>query len=156
MSEQMMAAIALVAAFIVGRMHYKRVMSGGTKKNKLINKAKKQGCVATAYYVDSEVLRADSDGDSVRARNRKLRAQYEYRVNGIAYKKILYYINTGGVGLSGPPQVMVYYDAKNPKNAVCQEEASDYVKRQSGCLGSLGIGFAVVVVVVNLLKFLLR
>lgn len=155
MGDEMIVAIALVVAVILGGIYYKSRMSGGTKKHKLLETAKRKGNVTTAVFIDSELLVANRDGESLRSRTRKLQARYEYRVNGVSYMKTLYFINTGGVGLSCPNQVTVYYDARNPKNAVCAEETSEYTKRQSGCLGALGIGFVTVVVVVNLLRILL-
>lgn len=155
MGDEVIVAIALFVAVIVSSLYYKRVMNGGTRKQKMIERAKRKGNVTTAVYVNSKVLAADRDGESIRAQNRKLQAVYEYRVNGVSYKKVLHFINTGGVGLSCPNHMTVYYDARNPRNAVCAEEASEFTKRQSGCLGALGIGFLIVIVLVNILKLLL-
>lgn len=49
---------------------------------------------------------------------------YEYRVNGISYKKKLIFRSQGTVSIRYPYEITIYYNPRHPSRGVCKERCS--------------------------------
>jgi hypothetical protein len=155
MTEEMITAVALLIACAVGFYTYKLRMGGQTKNQKFIDKAKKSGHYVVGEYADSKLQLGVEDSNNARMRNKVLHVRYKYQVNGIEYYKKLAFQSIGMVSVDFPIRVTVYYDPKNPKKAVCPEEATKAQQRQSGCLVTIVVTVATLFCAFHLLNYLL-
>lgn len=150
MDENIITLAAVIIAAFVSRMVFKMKMGGQTKKERFISNAKRRGNVAQGICVDAKFMRGDIESSSVSMREHSMRCKYEYYVNGVAYYKIMTFQSIGMAVTDYPNEVEVYYDAANPKKAVCPEEATELNHRRSGCYTTIAV-FAVVYFAVHLI-----
>jgi hypothetical protein len=155
MTEEIITAIALAIAAVVGFFTYKFRMQGQTKNQKFIEKAKRTGHYTVGEYADSKLQLGVEDSNNARMRNKVLHVRYKYRVNHIEYYKKLSFQSIGMVSPDFPIRVTVYYDPRNPKKAVCPEEATKSQQRQSGCLMTILVTVATLFCAFHILNTLL-
>lgn len=155
MTEEVIVVIALVVAAIVARINYVQKVSGGkTKKQKLVDKAKAAGTVTVGHCVDSRLNFGDRGNSDADLANDSVVVKYIYTVNGRDYYKTMQYRNNGSLRKDHPINVYIYYDAGNPKKAVCQEEVTAMANVRSGCLTTIGTFIVTLFCVFHLLRFL--
>lgn len=154
--QELYVVIAMVIAAFVGRKYYtNRVKNGKSKKQKFIENAKRNGNITVGEAVDVKIVLADRESSNPRMRSESRKVKYSYKVNGIEYFKHMTFQNVGRVSADYPFRVTVYYDPRNPKNAVCPEETSPANTRQNGCLVTIGITILTTFVVFHFLRILL-
>ena len=154
MGDELIALVALIAGGFVAVSTYRRVRHGKSRKRKFIDKAKIAGNCVIGQYESSTVLLGDVDSDNWRHRKSSLRVKYKYVVNGKSYYKKLTFQSLGRAGTDFPNEVEVYYDANNPKKAVCPEEAPSEERIQTGCLSAIAATGLTIFAVIHILRFL--
>lgn len=156
MSDELIALLSLGISLPVSIGYYKKVMGGNSKQDKFVEKAKRSGCVATGVSVDTEYLPGDINGKNLAERSPMVRVKYEYRVDGVAYHKYMNFQKPGHSLIDYPEQVTVYYDRNNPRKTISPEEFSAANRKQSGCLGAVGIWFVLMLILINGLRMLFQ
>ena len=153
MSEEIRSAIALIAGALVLVVCYIKIFLKGRSFNqKFMEKAKKQGCYTTATLIDNKLRLGNDESGNASFKNDRMKCTYEYKVNGISYKKKITFQSPGMVAVKFPYTIMVYYDSNNPSKSVCKEEASQGSQRTAGCLGTIAFAAITFIVIYNLLK----
>lgn len=153
MSDSMAMNVALIVGLIVFVYNFVFVFLKGTsKKQKFIEKAKKQGNYTTGRQCKVKVYKGDITSNDENIRSDTFEVTYEYTVGGKIYKKKLCFNNPGVVGSNHPYEVTLYYDEKNPGKAVCPQEASRLAQRQSGCFTTLVVTVITIELIYQVLK----
>lgn len=155
MSQEMMAAVALAVGIAVAIPTYRWARKKKTKSQKRLEKNKKAGRCAIGEYHSSKVLPGDLRSNDARMRHDSLLVKYKYTVNGMDYYKTMIFQSQGRIGTDFPKRVEVYYDAGNPKKAVCPEEAHPSTQIQSGCLTTIAITFIAMFLCFQIMRILL-
>lgn len=133
MSENMVLMIGgLVGAIVFLYCLVFVVIKGKSRNQKFIEKAKERGCVTTAQFKDSKVVRGDPAERGSLGMD-QYTIIYQYFVNGIEYKKVMKYV-TVEIAPHYPTEIEIYYDASNPKRSVTPSEATIADQRSHGCL----------------------
>lgn len=135
--ENLVTLVALVAAIFVSRVFFVNKIGKMTKKEQMIAQAKRKGNVAKGVCVDTKFVRGDMHSDHIEMREHSMRVKYEYRVNGVPYYKTMEFQSIGMAVTNYPHEVDVYYDGRNPRKAVCPEEATAEHHRQAGCYSTI-------------------
>ena len=156
MSDELYAAIALAVAIAAGTITYKKCRSKGTRKNNFIERAKLGGYYTSADYVDSKVLLGNSESSDVYFRSKSLKCKYKYQVNGSTYYKYMTFQSPGKVSVDFPISTTVYYDPKNPKKAVCHEEATNIHRLRYAGLTAICVSFLTLFCVFHILRFIFK
>ena len=154
MRDEIIGLIALCFSVPASVVYYKKVMGGNTKHDRFVNKAKRNGCVTTGVSVDTEYLSGDPDAKSLQGRSGALAVKYQYQVEGITYYKRIHFHDAGSINIKYPRTIEIYYEKSKPKKAVSPVEFSAANRRQSGCLGAVGIWIVITGILVNVLKWL--
>ena len=155
MSEEIRSTIALIAGAIVFVVCYiKLFLKGKSLRQRFIERAKEQGSFTTATLIDHKRRLGNDESGNSYFQNDRLKCTYEYKVNGITYKKKLTFQSPGTVSIKFPYEVTVYYDPKNPAKSVCKEEASQGSQRSAGCLGTIVFAIVAFELIYNLLKLI--
>lgn len=156
MPDEIISLLALCVSVPVAVGYYKKVMGGNSKHDRFVEKAKRNGCVTTGVCVDTEYLSGDPDAKSLEGRSGAIEAKYQYRVEGVTYKKKLLFRNPGSMHIEHPKTIEIYYDVHNPKKAVSPVEFSTATRYQTGCLGAVGVWIVLTAIMINVLKLLLQ
>lgn len=152
MNETIRALIALLAGTVVLIVCYINViLKGKSHKQKLIEKAKATGNYTTATLIKNELLLGNDESGNANFKNDRMKCVYEYKVNGISYKKKITFQSPGMVAVKYPYSLTVYYDSNNPRKCVCPEEANS---KSIGCFGTVALVIVTIAVVFYLLKLL--
>lgn len=155
MSEEIRSGIALIAGAIVLVLCFiKLFLRGRSTNQKFIEKAKAQGNFTTATLIDNKLRLGNDESGNANFKNDRMKCTYEYKINGISYKKKITFQSPGMVAVKFPYTITVYYDPKNPSKSICKEEASQGSQRTSGCLGTIALTAITFIVIYNLLKLL--
>lgn len=155
MSEEVRSAIALMAGAIVLVLCYvKLFLKGRSFNQKFVEKAKAQGHFATATLIDNKLRLGNDESGNANFKNDRMKCTYEYKVNGVSYKKKITFQSPGMVAVKFPYTITVYYDPNNPSKSVCKEEVSQGSQRTAGCLGTIIFAALTFIVIYNLLKLL--
>lgn len=155
MKDYVIMGISLVITGIISYFVYGRQKNKITKKQQFIEKAARDGYWEVGVYDSSKVIRGIRESSNSVYREDKLKVKYRYTVNGITYYKHITFLNNGKVSARFPSQVNVYYDPKDPKKAVCAEEATKAMQVRSGCMTTMVITIITLTVVFNVLRVLL-
>lgn len=153
-TDEILTAIAMVLTAVFGVFFYKYLKNRKTRNEKFIEKAKAQGSCTEGHCVDSRLSFGAEESKSERFRYNSLKVKYRYTVNGIVYHKSLTFQSPGTACIDYPAKILVYYDPRNPRKAVCPEEATWEQKRETGCLICLIGTFLFLFVSFHLLRFL--
>lgn len=156
MSDEIITLLSLAVSVPVSIAYYRKVMGGNSKKDKLIRKAKKHGCVVTAVAGNTEYLYGDPNASSLEDRSPSMLVKYEYQVDGVTYRKQLRFQKFDRSLISYPDRITIYYDPAHPRKAACLEETPQWVRKQNGCLGAAAIWLVLYIVLGNVLKLVLR
>lgn len=124
-------------------------LKGNTIGNRFVKKAKRKGCVTTGR-VKKHVHRRLSRYET---RHSSEIVTYEYFVNGKSYKKKITFTDIGIV-IDYPEQVEIYYSKLRPSRSYADVETSYVQQKQTGCYITLFVPIAVIIIVVNLIKYL--
>lgn len=155
MREEIRSAIALTASVIVLVVCYiKLFLRGRSTNQKFIEKAKAQGNFTTATLVDNKLRSGNDESGNASFKNDRMKCTYEYKMNGISYKKKITFQSPGMVAVKFPYTITVYYDPENPSKSICKEEGSQGSQRTAGCLGTIALTAITFTVIYNLLKLL--
>lgn len=154
MSDKIIALLSLCVSVPMAVGYYKKVMGGNARQDRFIDKAKQNGCVTTGVCVDTEYLPGDINGDNLTERSAMMKVKYEYRVDGMKYYKYLRFQDIGCDLLDYPEQITIFYDKRNPRKTLSRMEFSASSRKQSGCLGAIGIWFVITAILTNILKFI--
>ena len=115
-----------------------------------IKKAEAKGHYKTATLIDSIRICGNPEAKSSYNRYDRMKCIYEYRVNGVSYKKKLIFRSQGTVSIRYPYEITIYYDPRHPSRGVCKED----VRPTAGCLLTIifaGITIRVIYELLNLL-----
>lgn len=156
MPDEIISLLALCVSVPVAVGYYKKVMGGNSKHDRFVEKAKRNGCVTTGVCVDTEYLLGDRAAKSMEERSPAIEVKYQYQVDDVTYHKRLQFQNPGSRWIDYPDTITIYYDKNNPKRVVTPAEFSSYARKQSGCLGAVGIWFALMMIVIGVLKLLFQ
>jgi len=119
MSEDLKAVIAVVPGIVLFVYLYIMLFAKWkTRKEKFIEKAKAKGHVTEGRR--AKYRYASMDNKQGKFSHYIIWVKYEYVVNGKTYYKKLRFKRHR---FSFPDHVNVYYDARNPRKAVCPHEA---------------------------------
>lgn len=164
MSDNLQFGIALVCGFIVFIYSFIRLfIYGKTQKQRFIEKAKEKGWVTEGIFVDFK-RRTYTRRSRGRNRYRRKRygykryrydiltVKYEYFVNGKSYYKKLKFQIRKWDRAEFPHKVKVYFDPKNPKKAVCPQQATEAHQKENGCLLTILFTIATIKIVYELIK----
>lgn len=155
MSEEIRSAVALITAAIVLIVCYiKLFLRGHSTNQKFVEKAKAQGNFTTATLINNRLRLGNDESGNANFKNDRMKCTYEYKINGISYKKKITFQSPGMVAVKFPYTITVYYDPKNPSKSICKEEASQGSQRTAGCLGTMALTAITFIVIYNLLKLL--
>ena len=155
MSEEIRSTIALIVGAIVLVLCYVKLFLKGSSLNQnYIERAKAHGWFTTATLIDSKLRLGNDESGNAYFKNDRMKCTYEYRVNGIPYKKKIEFQSPGMVAVKFPYTITVYYDPKNPSKSVCREEASQGSQRTMGCLGTIVFSAIAFVIIYNLLNLM--
>ncbi len=88
-----------------------------TRQGRFIERAKKNGCVTKARVVKHTLIHGDPDSKSSINRDTRVHVTYEYRVNGVDYRKKQTFSSFSSSIPEYPYQMDIYYDPQNPKKA---------------------------------------
>lgn len=155
MSDEFFAGVSLLIAIFVTIPIYRFARYGKTKKRRFIERAQKLGHCVVGEYESSKVLPGDIHSSNPRLRSSSLDVKYRYTVEGIDYYKSIIFQSRGRIGTDFPNQIKVYYDARNPRKAVCLEEAHSSKQIESGCLTAIVVMGLVTFIVYRALKSIL-
>lgn len=155
MPEEMIMLAALVIAGLITRVFYKNVMSGNTKKQRFVDRAKHCGCVTKGTVVKTKMMFGDSSSDDPRVSEERMLVVYNYMVDGTTYEKAVVFQEPGSVRVKYPNEIVIYYDRSNPKKNVASVDVTAEKRRESGCLSSLVVFIICLFFVFRLLRFLL-
>ena len=137
MPDEAIMAAALVLTAFFGRFLYKHQKDRKTGKQRFIEKAKAAGNCTEGEYEDAKVHLGVDGSDNSHFRSDTLVVKYRYTVDGRVYRKSMPFQSPGKAGIDFPSYVQVYYDPRDPKKAVCPEEATWAHQHRSGCLVSI-------------------
>mgnify|MGYP004675663621 FL=1 len=155
MNEEIRSTIALIAGAIVFVVCYiKLFLKGKSSRQRFIERAKEQGSFVTATLIDHKRRLGNDESGNSYFQNDRMKCTYEYKVNGITYKKKLTCQSPGLVSIKLPYEITVYYDPRNPAKSVCKEEASQGAQRSAGCLGTIIFAIVAFELAYNLLKLI--
>ncbi len=121
-------------------------------KAKFIEIAKAKGNCTQGYIIKDKFIPGDETSENEEIRSNTMRITYEYVVNGVKYKKKMSFQSPGMVTIKFPIVIDVYYDPRNPKKAVCKEEATRAIQQRTGCLLSFVFATVAIAVLLNILK----
>lgn len=124
MTEELLTGLALMVAGVVAYLSRNIKLGSVANRAKFIEKAKAAGNYTIGKYVDSKRLLGNRESSNLVYRSDTLKVKYCYQVNGIEYFKNLQFQSPGKIFIDFPVDVTVYYDPKNPKKAVCPNEAT--------------------------------
>lgn len=155
MSEELLGTISVPIAVFCCILYNKWLKQRGSKKLRFIKAAKKAGNYTQGVKVDSKFYGGIRDHESRDVRNDSLVVKYKYIVNGISYFKKMEFQSPGSLVIKHPEIVTVYYDSRNPKKAVCPEEADSTDEKQSRLVKVLLLFLAIMAILVNGLNMLL-
>lgn len=155
MEDHVIMGISLVITGIITYFAYGRLKNKKTKNQQFIDRAARGGYCTVGVYDSSKVIRGIRESSNSVYRDDSLKVKYRYEVNGITYYKHLTFMNNGRISARFPSEVKVYYDPRNPKNAVCPEEATKAMQVRSGCMTTMAVFIITLTVVFNVLRFLL-
>ncbi len=156
MNDALLVAISMIPAAIAARMKYLSCVKGGqTKTQRFIKKSKAAGAVVDAIYVSSSYQYGDMTSDDAEMRDGRLIAKYAYVVDGEVYHKELLLHAYGLSTVDCPDLITVYYDPKNPKKCVAEQEGAKVYAVRSGCLSSIVIFTVISFTVFHLLRMFL-
>lgn len=151
MSEEAKEVIAVIAGVVVLIAGYiKLFFPEHSHKNMFIKKAEAKGHYKTATLIDSICICGNPEAKSSYNRYDRMKCIYEYRVNGVSYKKKLIFRSQGTVSIRYPYEITIYYDPRHPSRGVCKED----VRSTAGCLLTIifaGITIKVIYELLNLL-----
>jgi len=119
-----------------------------TYNERFIEKAKENKSIAEGVLVDKKWKISVRKSTNPTIKYYILVAKYEYVVRGKKYYKELYFESFGKFNIDYPLKIKVYYNSKNPKNAVTQYELTP--SSYEGILSCL-IGIYVLKIVYRLL-----
>lgn len=154
MQLETITVISLTISIVVGILSNRIFMGRKRGKYKLLEEAKRKGNVVQGYIADTEMFLGDPNNSNSQLRYDRVKVTYHYSVNGKTYKKVMRFQSEGHVSPNFPGTVQVYYKASNPKVAVCPQEATELGRKQSGCMGSIIIGFITMAIVFNVIRAL--
>lgn len=155
MSEEKRMVISLAAGAIVFVMSFIKVfLMGRSRKQKFIDKAQAKGHYQTATLIDSVSVCGNPDANSSYYRHDRMKCIYEYKVNGVSYKKKLTFRSQGTISIRYPYVITIYYDPRHPSKGVCKEEATPGAQQTAGCCGTIVYAALTIIVVSNLLKLI--
>ena len=155
MSDEFYAGISVIVGFLVAVPFYRWSRHKKSKKTRFIEKAKKSGNCVTGEYVSSKVIPGDVNSSNPRYCNSRELVKYKYTVGGNDYYKKITFQTMGVVGTDYPNYVKVYYDPRNPRNALCPEEADPSQQIQSGCLTTILVTILAMFISFHLVRSLL-
>ena len=151
MSEEAKEVIAVIAGVVVLIAGYiKLFFPEHSHKNMFIKKAEAKGHYKTATLIDSICICGNPEAKSSYNRYDRMKCIYEYRVNGVSYKKKLIFRSQGTVSIRYPYEITIYYDPRHPSRGACKED----VRPTAGCLLTIifaGITIKVIYELLNLL-----
>ena len=148
MSDDMKINIALICGACLFVILFIFVfLKGHTRGNKLVRKAKENGCVTTGKMVKH----------SYRPYGHQSKypseiVTYEYEVNGRQYRRKVEFVSRG-IAVDYSLELTIYYDKHNPSRARADVEVRPEVQHQTGCYIAIVVPIIAVIVVYNLLKF---
>lgn len=155
MSEEIRSTIALIAGAIVFVACYVKIFLKESSFNQnFVEKSKAQGCFTTATLADNKIRLGNDESGNAYFKNDRMKCIYEYRVNGVSYKKKIVFQSPGMVAVKFPYTITVYYDSKNPAKSICKEEAGQGSPRAERCLGIILFAAITGVIIYNLLKII--
>ena len=151
MSEEAKEVIAVIAGGVVLIAGYiKLFFPEHSYKNKFIKQAEAKGYYKTATLIDSIRICGNPEAKSSYNRYDRMKCIYEYRVNGVSYKKKLIFRSQGTVSIRYPYEITIYYDPRHPSRGVCREDA----RLTAGCLLTIAFAGITIKVIYELLNLL--
>lgn len=144
--ETLLMGVSLIfAAIIFVYLQYNLYFNWKTRKQKLIEVAEKNGWIAQGRCVKYRYTKQYYKNRH-QVKNYIIKVKYEYVVDGRKYyKKIKYRPRE----FTFPRNVVIYYNANNPKKAACAHEAK---RKESGCLIPLVVAILTVKIMFTLLS----
>lgn len=147
-AKEVIAVIAGVAVLIAG--YIKLFFPERSHKYKFIKKAEAKGYYKTATLIDSIRICGNPEAKSSYNKYDRMKCIYEYKVNGVSYKKKLIFRSQGTVSIRYPYEITIYYNPRHPSRGVCKED----VRPTAGCFLTIvfaGITIRVIYELLNLL-----
>lgn len=121
-------------------------LKGKTRGNRLMRKAKENGCVVAGNAVKHSYRSREYLGKFVTEI-----VTYEYVVDNRKFKRKIEFSSTGIV-VDYPDSVTIYYSKYHPKRAMADVELRSEVQHQTGCYVSIVIPIIAIIIIYNLLK----
>lgn len=150
-AKEVIAVIAVIAGVVVLIAGYiKLFFPEHSHKNMFIKKAEAKGHYKTATLIDSIRICGNPEAKSSYNRYDRMKCIYEYRVNGVSYKKKLIFRSQGTVSIRYPYEITIYYDPRHPSRGVCREDA----RLTAGCLLTIAFAGITIKVIYELLNLL--
>ena len=154
MQDRLITAIALAIAGVVAYLCRNLNWGSVVKKRRFIEKAASGGYCTVGVYDSSKVIRGIRESGNSVERSDAVKVKYRYEVNGITYYKQLTFLKEGRISVDSPLEIKVYYNPRNPKKAVCPEEATKAMQVRSGCMTTMVIFVLALICVRYLLRIL--
>lgn len=152
MSEDAAIMIAMIIGIAVFAYNFVFTFLRGTSKNqRFIEKAKELGNYTEGKHVKTKIYSGDLTSDNLQQRSDVYEVTYEYVVYGKVFQKTMCFQNPGVVGGDYPYEVIIYYDSRNPKKAVCPQEATRAEQQKNGCLITIAVTILSILIIYRLL-----
>lgn len=132
------------------------IVKGTSRKQKFIQRARKQGNVTTGYFKGHK-FRGGSTSERLNPTlgDDQYTVTYTYRVNNKDYEKVLIF-TSASIDFKIPKEIRVYYDSENPEKAVCPEEASQNAQRRHGCFMTILATFVAINIAFRFFEWILK
>lgn len=151
MGEETKEVIAVIAGVVVLLVGYiKLFFPERSHKYKFIKKAEAKGHYKTATLIDSIRICGNLEAKSSYSRYDRMKCIYEYRVNGVSYKKKLIFRSQGTVSIRYPYEITIYHNPRHPSRGGVKKD----VRPTAGCFLTIvfaGITIRVIYELLNLL-----
>ena len=147
-AKEVIPVIAGVAVLIAG--YIRLFFPNRSYKYKFIKKAEAKGHYKTATLIDSISICGNPEAKSSYHRYDRMKCIYEYKVNGVSYKKKLVFRSQGTISWDYPYTITVYYNPRHPSRGVCKEDVSP----TAGCFLTIVLAGITIKVMYELLNLL--
>ena len=154
MSDELIMGAALILTVIFAVFFIRCQKKRKTGRQRFIEKAGAAGNCTLGTCEDYKLRLGVEESGSLHTRSDTMKVTYRYTVGGRAYRKRLAFQSPGKNSVDFPSTVRVYYDPRNPRRAVCPEEATWAHRRQTGCLLSIAATFLFLFLIFHFLRFL--
>lgn len=111
-AKEVIAVIAGAAVLIAG--YIKLFFPERSHKYKFIKKAEAKEYYKTATLIDSIRICGNPEAKSSYNKYDRMKCIYEYKVNGVSYKKKLIFRSQGTVSIRYPYEITIYYNPRHP------------------------------------------